>query len=124
MINTDLLSDECSVPAVHSEGPGAPPQGQTVCALGCVSWRTPRPGSDQYRGSEADWHALWTTPADWGWGAEGRASSRQMGWQHYTPHTLRSRKIGEMNKRIMTVCILFSAFTDYREAVTHRGSED
>lgn len=99
MLGTDLLSDECSVPAVHSGVPGVPPQDQTVCALGCVSWRTPHPGSDRCRGPGADWHGPWTSPADWGWGAEGRASDTQRGWHYYTPHTLRSHKKEKLIKQ-------------------------
>lgn len=92
MQNADLLSNECSGPAVHSEEPGVPPQDQTACVLGCVSWRTPRPGSDRCRGPEADWPGPWTSPAGWGWGAEDRVSGRLRGWQCYTPRTLRGHK--------------------------------
>lgn len=95
MQSSDLLWDECSVPAVHSEEQGVPPQDQTGCASGCVSWRTPRPGSDRCRGPEAGWPGPWTSLAGWGWGAERRAWDTQWGWHYYTPHTLR----GHMKKK-------------------------
>ena len=85
----DLLSSECSGPAVHSVEPVAPPQDQTVCALGCVSWRTPHLGSGRCRGLKAGWPSPSTSPAGWGWDAEDRVSDRLRGWRCYTPRTLR-----------------------------------
>lgn len=88
-MNSDLLSGECSVPAVHSEGPGAPQQDQTVYALESVSWRTPHPGNDQCRGPEGDWLGPWSSPAGLVWGAEAHVSNTQTGWQYHILHTLK-----------------------------------
>lgn len=122
-MNSDLLSDECSVPAVHSEGPGAPLQDRTAYALECVSWRTPHRGNDQCRGPGGDWPGPWSSPAGLGWGAEVRVSNTQTGWQHYTLHTLK------IHKKESWICSVVPSHKCLRVIVsafwltTHRGCE-